>query len=119
MQNITQLMGHSGGPMGAKIEPRSCKYCHYFGHTRQFCKKRAADEEREVKRLLREHGDCATKLAQIAEGPWVKWCGAAEATYAELVAIRCEWTDEEWKREFHKRVEQFNFKKHWNGHTYD
>ena len=58
MQNITSLLGHAGGPMGGKIETRACKYCHHYGHTRQWCPKRkaadAAREEREFKRIMAE-----------------------------------------------------------------
>ena len=58
MQELTKLLGHTGGPMGGRIEPRACRYCHYFGHTRQWCKKRIADEEererREIEAMLKE-----------------------------------------------------------------
>ena len=54
MREITALLGHAGGPMNGKIEPRACRYCGYFGHTRQFCKARLAHEEAKKERLLEE-----------------------------------------------------------------
>ena len=54
MQEITSLLGHNYGPMGGKIEPRACRYCHYYGHTRQWCPKLKEREEREYARILAE-----------------------------------------------------------------
>ena len=58
MDNITCLLGHSYGPMNGKIQPRACKFCKYYGHTRQWCKKRIvaekAREERELNAMLEE-----------------------------------------------------------------
>jgi hypothetical protein len=49
MREITLVLGYTGGPMGGMIQPRACKYCSYYGHTRQYCKRRiAAVEEREA-----------------------------------------------------------------------
>ena len=50
MQEITALLGHQGGPGHGMIEPRSCAACGYYGHTKQWCKKRLAREERERNR---------------------------------------------------------------------
>lgn len=50
MDNITTLLGYSGGPMHGKIEPRACKYCKYYGHTRQYCPKFKAAKERQLQR---------------------------------------------------------------------
>lgn len=70
MDHITTLLGHRGGPMGGKIEPRACRYCHYYGHTRQWCKKRVVDEqardEREADIMLQE--DAALR-ARYADAP--------------------------------------------------
>lgn len=52
MQEIVHLLGHSSGPAGARIEPRACKYCKYYGHTRQWCPARKADEERETEEMV-------------------------------------------------------------------
>jgi len=58
MDKITALLGHNYGPRNGKIEPRACRYCNYYGHTRQWCKKRTADDkvryEYEADKLLEE-----------------------------------------------------------------
>ena len=70
MDCITTLLGHSGGPMNGKIEPRACRYCKYFGHTRQHCKKRKADEEEferiAIDKMLKEDEELVTRNAQHA-----------------------------------------------------
>jgi len=40
MMRIAELLGHRYGPMGGQIEPRACKFCRYYGHTKQWCPKR-------------------------------------------------------------------------------
>ena len=63
MDQITTLLGHAYGPMNAKIAPRACSYCNYYGHTRQWCKRRLEYqklcEEYEIERMLKE--DAALK----------------------------------------------------------
>ena len=54
MQNITALLGKFGGPSGGQIEPRSCKYCRYFGHTKQHCQLRKRNYEAATARLLEQ-----------------------------------------------------------------
>ena len=58
MDRITSLLGHRYGPMNGKIEPRACGYCNYYGHTRQWCKARIANDEardeREMDRMIKE-----------------------------------------------------------------
>ena len=57
MGEITSLLGHTGGPSGSRIEPRACKWCHFYGHTRQHCEKRKAyqaDYERRYLEALAE-----------------------------------------------------------------
>jgi len=70
MDHITALLGHTGGPMAGKIAPRSCRYCRYYGHTKQWCKKRLADEkereEREMDALLAEDRKL---FAQYSDAP--------------------------------------------------
>ena len=46
MREIAEIVGHTGGPTGGLITPRACRYCDYYGHTRQWCQKRMADERR-------------------------------------------------------------------------
>jgi len=48
MQKITVLTGDWAGPSGGLIEPRACRYCQYYGHTRQYCKQRERDEKLEI-----------------------------------------------------------------------
>ena len=59
MQQIIHTLGHRGGPSGGSVDPRACKYCDYFGHTKQYCPKRMADmralEERADDAVLAEH----------------------------------------------------------------
>lgn len=54
MDKITALLGHSGGPMRGKINPRSCRVCHRFGHTRQFCPVLREREEAELDMILQQ-----------------------------------------------------------------
>ena len=37
MAEITAIMGVKGGPSGYNVMPRSCKLCHYYGHTKENC----------------------------------------------------------------------------------
>ena len=61
MNHITALMNVKGGPEGAMIIPRACRYCGYYGHTKQFCKKRIEKQRRcydlECDKLLAEDVD--------------------------------------------------------------
>lgn len=54
MDEITSLLGTSLGPGNGKIEPRACKWCGYYGHTRQWCPKFKAAEQASIDRLLKE-----------------------------------------------------------------
>jgi len=58
MRKITERIGKRGGPMGGAIQPRACKFCGYYGHTKQFCavriKKEEEDGAREVQKDARE-----------------------------------------------------------------
>ena len=53
MQDIVHLLGHDHGPGRGRIEPRACKYCKYYGHTKQWCPKRKEDEENEIEEIVR------------------------------------------------------------------
>ena len=44
MQEITGLLGHRGGPGNSMIQPRACTACGFYGHTKQWCKVRLANE---------------------------------------------------------------------------
>ena len=69
MAEITSLLGHSYGPMGGRIEPRACKTCGYFGHTRQHCPKRKRMEEAAMDRILQEDAEHFASLADVEERP--------------------------------------------------
>lgn len=68
MGRITSLLGYTGGPMGGKIEPRACRFCSYYGHTRQWCKKRIALKEereaREIQAMLDEDREYASQFEE-------------------------------------------------------
>lgn len=59
MMQITHRIGKRTGPMGGAIQPRTCKFCGYYGHTKQHCLRREAAEERqaqiESRKDAREH----------------------------------------------------------------
>ena len=87
MQQIVQLLGKTTGPEGARVEPRACKYCKYYGHTSQHCAQRLQDEaarcERESDVLLaefrkweRENGGAGPNKA------WNDWLAWADKRYA-------------------------------------
>ena len=40
------------GPKGALMTPRACRYCKYYGHSRQFCPVLKQDEEGEYERMI-------------------------------------------------------------------
>lgn len=69
MQNITALLGHSGGPSGGSIQPRACRYCHYFGHTKQWCPARERNEKLRAAQLIREDEVHFEKVQAIAKVP--------------------------------------------------
>ena len=47
MQRITALLGKRG-PSHGMVQPRQCTHCKYFGHTRQWCKRRKQVEEERI-----------------------------------------------------------------------
>lgn len=111
MQNITSLLGHTGGPMNGKIEPRACRYCRHYGHTRQWCKKRLAvlkaREERELDAIAAE--DRARGIGTEREDSnWATYCKRADKAYRDLCVIKDNWTDKEWATEFRKRAGDYD-----------
>jgi hypothetical protein len=112
MDNITTLLGHTGGPMGGRIEPRACKYCHHFGHTRQWCKARIADEqareEQALERMLAEDRALGIGVVKLPESEWTRYCRRCDSAYRELCDIKEDWSDEEWAVEYRKRVGHFD-----------
>lgn len=55
MQEIARLTGKINGPSGGFVRPRACKYCKYFGHTKNFCLVRQRDEAFATEREVGEH----------------------------------------------------------------
>ena len=51
-QAIMSAMGVGKGPSNGAVEPRACRYCRYYGHTRQSCTKRKADEEARLEAMV-------------------------------------------------------------------
>ena len=73
MSHIVTLTGSRTGPSGGSVEPRACKYCSYYGHTRQHCQKRQRDEEAEMEReklRFEQEREERRKEAIPKEMPW-------------------------------------------------
>lgn len=115
MEEITKLLGHRGGPMGGKIEPRICKYCKYYGHTRQWCKVRLEAEksrdDRETDKLLAEDRASGALCYTPPDTPWARWCQGADEAYRQLIEIKEDWDPDEWETEFRKRAGYFDHSK--------
>lgn len=47
MDQIVAITGRKG-KMGGQVCPRACKYCHMYGHTREYCPKRDRDSRSEI-----------------------------------------------------------------------
>lgn len=88
MEHITGLLGHSGGPMNGKIEPRVCRHCKYYGHTRQWCPKYKADvqarEEREIAELLEEDRCLFEKFKDVVRVPYDPTKSGQALTFDEI-----------------------------------
>ena len=70
MQHIVSITGSGVGPSGSKVEPRACKHCGYYGHTRQHCQKRARAEEEALEayaRKCRKEDAMVTKVDRVMQ----------------------------------------------------
>jgi hypothetical protein len=84
------------GPTGQNMVPRACKYCGFYGHTRQFCDKKARDVERDMHLLeLR----CAAEYEEVLEchctperWAWILKFRAIEAKAFDLIGrgVACD-----------------------------
>ena len=74
MDMMTTLLGHKGGPSKAFIAPRSCKYCGYFGHTKQFCRKKKSDEDKQNDREIARHREAMRSGGRRMSDEWIKEC---------------------------------------------
>ena len=96
MAQIADLT-QGGGPSGGAVVPRACKYCGYYGHTRQHCQLMYRDEEAETERvLLRDEWQRAQLRAHFMRPPPepLPWQRATQE----------EWFDElgiPWERDVH------------------
>ena len=73
MRQITEALGHRGGPMGAIIEPRACRYCNYYGHTRQHCEVRKRDEKERIDSELKADRKFLSSYQKQCDPEWSAW----------------------------------------------
>ena len=66
MQEIAQLVGRRLGPSNGRPTPRACRFCKYFGHTKQHCPARKEAQDRELEQLAKE---CEAEDAEIRARP--------------------------------------------------
>lgn len=56
-QLLNEIQDITGGRRRAKLAgtaaPRVCKYCGYYGHTREHCKQRDRDDDTKIERSVR------------------------------------------------------------------
>ena len=78
MKEISETLGCKSGPTGGVIAPRACKYCDFYGHTRQWCQKRIRDEqareERETNQIIAQHMRESAKWGECKDVAWAKLC---------------------------------------------
>lgn len=87
MAQIVELTNNVHGPSGGSVQPRACRYCGYFGHTRQHCQERLRDEEADLEReLLRDVRERAIRTQPAALPKKLPWWQRAtqEAWFDEL-----------------------------------
>tara|TARA_Y100000361_G_scaffold144514_1_gene152623 strand:+ start:185 stop:715 length:531 start_codon:yes stop_codon:yes gene_type:complete len=94
MDDITRTLGHYGGPSGGGIVPRACKYCNFYGHTKQFCRKLAQDAK------MREHIGYDHEIAvlqtylngrpDIHDESWERWLQWSHRQYVALCEMGLE-----------------------------
>ena len=85
MQEITGLLGKSMGPGNGRIEPRACKWCGFYGHTKQWCTKRNRDEEAAIDRLLQEDKDLGIHNTEtVILKPYDPYDSAQARTFKQL-----------------------------------
>ena len=84
MQEITGILGHRGGPGNSMIQPRACTACGFYGHTKQWCKARLANEMSagDEDRLYRQRmGIAAGRQNGKTDETWSKWYAWAWRRY--------------------------------------
>lgn len=74
MAEIARVLGHDKGPMGGAIVPRACRYCGYFGHTRQWCSVRMRREATELDEWVqREKEALGGEVTGRVNPEWLAW----------------------------------------------
>ncbi len=96
------------GPSYSLMTPRACRFCHMYGHTRQYCPRKRVAEERARDREVAEASQIKNQLPQqatcsAAQWAWVVCNEAHDAVYAELRAEGWPW-DETWEVEHWRRM---------------
>ena len=95
MQEIVSLTGKSMGPSGGMVEPRACKFCGYFGHTRQHCERRMREErlalESYMKQCRREDEERERERKMRAVR-----CGPSEEEMLDELGLPWERSKERW-----------------------
>lgn len=88
MHQIAVLTGKCNGPSGGSVEPRACKYCGYFGHTRQWCPRREKDDDRKADKLLDADQEYArrvrARVAAMSREPYNVLTSAQAKTFDRL-----------------------------------
>ena len=85
MQQIVRLVGGRVGRWARVWSPGRCRYCDFYGHTRQRCQVRARDEaardSRNTEKELCRLGAVADSLQELPDLEWSTWCAWADARY--------------------------------------
>ena len=56
MTRLVEVLGKRG-PTGVGVSPRACRACGYYGHTKQWCPRVAAKEDKEIERELKREAE--------------------------------------------------------------
>ena len=105
MDDITRILGHYGGPSGGGIVPRACKYCGFFGHTKQFCRKLEADARmREEIGYDHEIAKLQTYLngrPDVHDEDWERWLQWSHKRYVALceMGLECDMPEADMARD--------------------
>ena len=56
MTRLVEVLGKRG-PTSVGVSPRACRACGYYGHTKQWCPRVAAKEDKEIERELKREAE--------------------------------------------------------------
>ena len=87
MAEIVELTGGNLGPSGGSVEPRACKYCGFYGHTRQHCEKRRRRELASIENEICKHKREMKQRARVIvkELPW--WQRRSQSEWFDELGI--------------------------------